>query len=1222
MLVELRGKQKMRKLRRSVEQNKRKNARAKRVLMALLTATVALSDAGAISAYAEVIPNELPTAEDEDGDSSPLDGSGENNDNEGGEGGTEGSNGEGGTEGSNGEDGTEGVNGEDGTEGVNGEGGTEGVNGEGDADSEDGEDGEDDADGEDDEDDEDAEDDENGNDGTESDKEGVGEIGLLGSRMMMASSQSSSDTSIKISPKDGNTIDLNKVEIESGRINVVIENSGSYTLKGSNERGEAYVDVSIIIEQGVVADLYFDNFHIVNDDFDYTETTSIFSADKLIVNPIVVNGTANVHVQSDSEIKAVTDFFKVSGTLNFVDSVENAKLNCSLSKVMRTPIEPGSEDYYWLSNALIISKSGEVHFKDANVHFENSDMEGLSYSRLDLTDQYASPKVYLDGTKVSFGENIKISKMYTSLSDLSGCDFNVDELYNSEGLRVYSKVVGGFPAGSQILQIENFDGDKVLGMTRPADLYADDSGKIPASLVTNQMLFFVKTGDGVKVYDYYNNDGSGTRGANASSFYQPRLVTIKFVDSSGNEIESYYSLKAVQDSDGEYSSTHSLFFPEEDSQYVYTYKLGDGTPVTRDTMITGDMVIYVTTVEKGKIQVTIDDTDYLVDYGTLLSSVGDSSTQYYLNTESNKLVKGEEPITEEGSFKSINITTTTDSLGKEWFELSNEADLEEFAYIVNSGNGKINGRLNGDIHALPSDFSMIGTVTEGALYSDEEKINDINNHSFSGTFDGQNHTVNIDNLENKNRVNYGFATGLFGCVSAGAIIQNIILTGSVSGGKYTGALAGTTFGQSGNITIKNCINHATVTGHGENACVGGLIGGNISSMFCQSDMTVEIDYCGNTGEVKGLNGSGFVGGLIGDSSNVSVFSSFNSHDSNLLGRPYNCTISGSFSRMGSEDVVKTKEAFKSGEVAYLLNRAAGFNKWFQKCGIDNSPSLSGDVVYAGYADCDDTELSYSNTEFTHTIQGHKDKGTYTYSNGRIVAKCLYCDDEISADINCGIEELSDRMKGVTVAYSDDWTSIKCPDIVIKYSEEEDGTYSDVIPQSVGEYYLKAYIGNSAYEVDITDTYTVKAKPAPVYNDDSDNSSEGSNEYSDDNGVTGNSEEDNYIDNLVDDINEYVNQMSSIGNNTENRAVNSRELKIFEYKGTSIPNNVIEALRNGLNIALKYESMFMGKKYEFIITSEDAKFFNESITWYGPLYLNMYFILKRLNMLSLFKLMGL
>ena len=129
--------------------------------------------------------------------------------------------------------------------------------------------------------------------------------------------------------------------------------------------------------------------------------------------------------------------------------------------------------------------------------------------------------------------------------------------------------------------------------------------------MTDWMFFYVDTEDGVKVYDYYNND----RGANESSFYQRRLVTIKFVNSSGNEIESYYSLKAVKyEYDEEYSSTHSLFFPEEDSQYIYTYKLGDGTSVTRDTMITEDMVIYVTTVEKGKIKVTIDDSNYTVDF--------------------------------------------------------------------------------------------------------------------------------------------------------------------------------------------------------------------------------------------------------------------------------------------------------------------------------------------------------------------------------------------------------------------------------------------------------------------------------------------------------------------------------------------------------------------------------------------------------------------------------
>ena len=83
-------------------------------------------------------------------------------------------------------------------------------------------------------------------------------------------------------------------------------------------------------------------------------------------------------------------------------------------------------------------------------------------------------------------KNRVVKIMWWSFAGVVG--FTVDALYNSEGLRVYSKEIVGFPAGSQILQMENFDGDKVLGMTRPANLYADDSGKIPASLVTNQMI--------------------------------------------------------------------------------------------------------------------------------------------------------------------------------------------------------------------------------------------------------------------------------------------------------------------------------------------------------------------------------------------------------------------------------------------------------------------------------------------------------------------------------------------------------------------------------------------------------------------------------------------------------------------------------------------------------------------------------------------------------------
>ena len=239
----------MRKLRRCVESNKRRQARARRTMMALMATSVAFTDAGALSVYAEGTPEVLQVTEvtndvDEIEDENDIENEG------------------------NGEDGS-GTDVENCEGDVDGEGDADGEDVEGDAD---GEDGEGDTDGEDSEDDKD---DAADKDVKGIDKEIVRETRPLGSRMMLASSQNPSNMPLRILPEDGQVIDLDEVNIESGRINVVIEKSGSYTLKGSNKKNDAYVDVSIIINSDVVAELYFDDFHIVNDDFEYTETTSI-----------------------------------------------------------------------------------------------------------------------------------------------------------------------------------------------------------------------------------------------------------------------------------------------------------------------------------------------------------------------------------------------------------------------------------------------------------------------------------------------------------------------------------------------------------------------------------------------------------------------------------------------------------------------------------------------------------------------------------------------------------------------------------------------------------------------------------------------------------------------------------------------------------------------------------------------------------------------------------
>ena len=1158
----------MRKLRRCVEHNRIKKERAKRAMMAMLATGIVASDVGALAAYAQNPAGYVSEIEETSDDAT-----GEI-DNEG--------NGETGNEG-NGETGNEG-------NGTDNEGNGENGNEDGEEDNEGTEDGEEgDEESPEDSEEEDTEDIESKDKEKDKDKEEEKEKPLKGARMMLGSPNPANTAEVN-RPAPDSTTDISECTISDEKIKVTIDQDGSYTFTGTNEIGGAYVDVSILIESGVTADLYFDDFKIVNDDFDCNETSSIFSAEGLVVNPIVVQGTANVHVMSDSEIKAVCDLFAVSGTLNFVNSEGNATLDCALSKIDRAK--------GCLEMPQIISQSGEVHFKDANVCFTNQDMYGESYSSNYFYFAKDSVTVCLDGTGLFLADNIQQRKMYTSLTetDLDGLRFSVKNLYDMEGSRIYYMPFSGFPAGSQILQIDFMEGDssdgRVLDMKQPTGLSADSDGSIPNILVKGDCTYFyIKNGEDIIGYYSYSDGGAWHDGSSRT------IVTVKFLDAdSGNaELLSYYSLKA----DSEACSGNNLIFPEEDNKYSYTYELQDGTNVSKDTKVTGDMVIYVSKAEKGEVTVTIDGDSYKVDYGVTLSSVT-RRDGYYLNMDSKELVKGDEVITESCSFKTVSLTTTTED-GKEWFILNSAEDMKQFAEIVNYGNGNINGRLTTDVR-LDSDFPMIGTIGAFDIFTPSSEVND---NSYCGTFDGQNNTVTLDVHKSD------YATGLFGCISTGAMIQNVILEGQIEGGIYTGGIVGVTFSKGGSVTIKNCINRAAVRASGDTSYAGGLIGGNVYAWYVDpGNMKVNISYCGNTGAISSESGRN--GGMVGYDNKADIYSCFNADDSNIVGFGTTVTITGSYSRAGSDDVVKPAEAFKSGEVTYLMNKAVGTNKWFQTCG-EGMPKFDGDIVYAGYADCHTTELSYANQEFDHTEPGHKDNGEYSYSAGRVIAGCEFCEDDVWAEIDCTTEVLSGNLRGVTVNYSEDWVSSNYPDIVIKYSAEEDGDYVDEVPQSAGEYYLKAYVGDSGCEVAVSDTYTVKARPKNT--PDLGSVAGAVNELLTADEETQN-EEAEKINELINSITAYVKQNAAKTNKTASSTGNDRTLKIFEYKGTSIPNNLMNAIRDNPDVAIKYECTYSGKKYEFLITAEDIKYFDKSIRWYGPLYVCFYFTLKELNLLSL------
>ena len=74
--------------------------------------------------------------------------------------------------------------------------------------------------------------------------------------------------------------------------------------------------------------------------------------------------------------------------------------------------------------------------------------------------------------------------------------------------------------------------------------------------------------------------------------------------------------------------------------------------------------------------------------------------------------------------------------------------------------------------------------------------------TFSGTFDGNGHTVTLDITASTANV------GLFSKLAGGAVVKNVITAGSISGKvNNVGGIAGTA---DGNVSIENCKNTASI----------------------------------------------------------------------------------------------------------------------------------------------------------------------------------------------------------------------------------------------------------------------------------------------------------------------------------------------------------------------------------------------------------------------------
>ena len=291
------------------------------------------------------------------------------------------------------------------------------------------------------------------------------------------------------------------------------------------------------------------------------------------------------------------------------------------------------------------------------------------------------------------------------------------------------------------------------------------------------------------------------------------------------------------------------------------------------------------------------------------------------------------------------------------YEISNAGQLYWFAGLVNgtlSGekkNASANAVLTANIVVNKNVLKSDGTLNEGSSFKEWTPVGVGDDSSYTGIFDGKNHTISGLYFSNQDKV----YVGLFG-YNSGKISNVGILDSCFYGGADVGGVIGYNKKDG---TVTNCYNTGYVSGAA--GLVGGVIGYNRGT----------ITNCYNTG---GVSGDSYVGGVSGYNSGGTITNCY-----------YNSSIYTG-NAIGADDVNatcekvegKTTEQFQTGEVAYLLQLDQSDEVWGQTIGTDTYPTLGGAKVYknAIYEGCEGkpgepVSYEYSNTE-KNTYGDHPD----------------------------------------------------------------------------------------------------------------------------------------------------------------------------------------------------------------------------------------------------------
>lgn len=339
-----------------------------------------------------------------------------------------------------------------------------------------------------------------------------------------------------------------------------------------------------------------------------------------------------------------------------------------------------------------------------------------------------------------------------------------------------------------------------------------------------------------------------------------------------------------------------------------------------------------------------------------------------------------------------------------YYQIYNEGELRWFAEAVNNGNTSSNAHLMNDItinsKVLNDDGSLISDPS--SLKSWTPIGTDADGMRFTGTFDGQNHT--ISGLYIDGTANY---VGLFGCIGKNSLatgtVKNVTLADSyVRGNEFVGGICGWNKGG----TLQDCHNTGTVSG---TTNVGGVCGKNDSGT---------VDGCYNSGTVS----AGFyVGGVCGLINNGSTLK--NSYNTGKV----SCTNDHVGGVCGWNDASTVQGCYNTGTVSggESVGGVCGENSGsgtVQEC--YNTVTVSGTRNVGGVCGMNSRRGTVQGCYNTGKVSGNSYfGGVCGFNDGRVtVEKCYYlvgtsenAVGNIGDDINCE-SKTETEFKNGAVAY--------------------------------------------------------------------------------------------------------------------------------------------------------------------------------------------------------------